>query len=286
MKKISDYAMDVYSQFGEDGIIQQIFNVIGTRSKKCIEFGAWDGFYLSNTANLWTNGWEGILLEGNSDKYQELLENVKKYPCISINAWVGCEGSSTLDAILTSKNLISDVDFLSIDIDGDDYYIFESLVLLKPRVISCEYNPTIPPWIELTSPKGDNYFGCSAQSLVKLAEQKGYKLIAMTETNCFFVVTEEFDRFRDYDTSFEKLYITKYLTYLITSYDGKYVFSQKPVYGFTTPCKLELLGDVFFMEVENTMQNYEAPPIPTTKQLIYALWKKFTKFLRSNIGWS
>jgi len=245
MKKISDSAMNIYSQFGEDGIIQEIFNVIGIRSKKCIEFGAWDGFHLSNTANLWTNGWEGVLLEGDFNKYQELLVKVKEYPCVCINAWVGYEGPATLDSILMSNNIMSDIDFLSIDIDGEDYYVFESLTILKPRVISCEYNPTIPPWIELIPAKNNKYFGTSALSLVKLAEQKGYKLISMTDTNCFFVTVEEFDRFNGYELSFEKLYITKYLTYLISGYDGKYVFSRKPVYGFTTPCELGLHGDVY-----------------------------------------
>lgn len=245
MKKISDYAMNVYSQFGEDGIIQQIFKTIGVRSKKCIEFGAWDGYNLSNTANLWTKGWQGILIEGDIEKYNELSRNASKYPCVCINAWVGYEGSSTLDSILMTHNLISDVDFLSIDIDGEDYYVFESLQLIKPRVISCEYNPTIPPWFDLVPAKNNKRFGVSAWSLMKLAERKGYKLISMTDTNCFFVAVEEFYHFSDYDTSFENLYTTKYLTYLISGYDGKYVLSQKPVYGFTTPCTLDFYGEYF-----------------------------------------
>ena len=253
MKKLSDFSFDINSQFGEDGIIQQIFSTIGTQSKKCIEFGAWDGFHLSNTTNLWSNGWKGILLEGDENKYNELIKNVKDFPCVCINAWVGNEGSSTIDSILMSNQLISDVDFLSVDIDGDDYYVFESLNILKPRVISCEYNPTIPPWIDLIAPKGNTYFGCSALSLVKLAERKGYKLISMTDTNCFFINCEEFEKFQEYDTVFEHLYSTKHLRYLISGFDGKYVLSQEPVFGFTIPCDLDLCGEYFRVSTKSAI---------------------------------
>ena len=68
MKRLSEHASNTYSQFGEDGIIEKIFQIIGVNSKVCIEFGAWDGFYLSNTANLWTNGWKGILIEAEQRK--------------------------------------------------------------------------------------------------------------------------------------------------------------------------------------------------------------------------
>ena len=192
-------------------------------------------------------------MEGDGNKYQELIKNVRDYPCVCINAWVVNEGSSTLDSILNSNQLISDVDFLSIDIDGDDYFVFDSINTLKPRVISCEYNPTIPPWIDLIPPKGNTFFGCSTISLVKLAKQKGYKLVSMTDTNCFFIVREEFEKIQDYDTVFEHLYTTKYLRYLISGYDGKYILSQEPVYGFTTPSKLDFYGDYFRVSTESAI---------------------------------
>src|SRR5437867_80987 len=230
MKKLSDYSYNVYSQFGEDGIIETLFSVIGTISKICIEFGAWDGFRFSNTANLWTKGWKGILIEANKAKYKELLRNTAGYDCHCIAAVVSYAGENTLENIFRMWNLPREIDFLSIDIDGDDYFVFESLREIRPRVIACEYNPTIPPHMELVAEPG-NYFGCSPLSLVKLAETKGYRLIALTDTNCFFVLEADFDKFHGYETSLGSLAITKYLTYLLSGYSGDYLASREPIYG-------------------------------------------------------
>lgn len=242
MKKLSDYGYNVYSQFGEDGIIEQIFRVLGTSSKVCVEFGAWDGFYLSNTANLWTKGWKGMLIEADKTKYKTLVQNVKKYDCLCINAFVGCDGPNTLENILKQNGISGDIDLLSIDVDGDDYYILESLEKLKPRLIVCEFNPTIPPHIDLIPEKG-NYFGCSPLSLVKLAETKGYRLIAVSDTNCFFVGDEDFNKFAAYETNLELLVNRKHLTYFITGFDGDYILSNKPVYGPNYPSSQKFRGE-------------------------------------------
>ena len=63
---LEDYEASVYSQCGEDGVLGRIFDVIGSRSRYFVEFGAWDGQHLSNTANLRLNhGWQGLLMEGS-----------------------------------------------------------------------------------------------------------------------------------------------------------------------------------------------------------------------------
>jgi hypothetical protein len=244
MKKLSDYGRNVYSQFGEDGIIEQIFKILGTSSKVCVEFGAWDGFYLSNTANLWTKGWKGILIEADKNRYKSLVQNVKKYDCHCINAFVRCDGLNTLENILKQNGISGDVDLLSIDVDGDDYYILESLRGLKPRLVVCEFNPTIPPSMDLIPEKG-NYFGCSPFSLVKLAETKGYRLIAASDANCFFVRAEDFEKFADYENNLELLVNKKHLTYFITGFDGDYILSNKPVYGPNYPSTQKFRGKYY-----------------------------------------
>ena len=210
MKKLSDYAFNNFSQFGEDGIIQKIFEIIGISSRVCIEFGAWDGFRFSNTANLFTNNWEAILIEAHQKRFNSLIQNVKNYQCHCFNIFITNKGKHSLESVLKENNLFMEIDFLSIDIDGDDYYIFKSLETLKPRVICCEYNPTIPAHLELV-PTENNSFGCSPLSLVKLAETKGYKLISMTDVNCFFVSNTDFEKFFKYETSLSSLAITKFL---------------------------------------------------------------------------
>lgn len=247
MKKLSDNAYNVYSQFGEDGIIESLFDLIGTTSKVCIEFGAWDGLHLSNTANLWKNGWGAILIEADPQKHLSLLKNVDGYNCIALNEFVGSEGEHTLENILRENeiDLYEQIDFMSIDIDGDDYYVFQSFsTSFRPRVVSCEYNPTIPPQFEIV-PQCGNYFGCSALSLVKLAGEKGYSLVAMTETNCFFVVEEEFSKFAEFETRLDHLFISKHIAYLMSGYDGSYILSQRPTYGFCKPAQIDIHGQYF-----------------------------------------
>ncbi len=249
MKKLSDYAYNVYSQFGEDGIIEKIFEILDPSSRACIEVGAWDGFYNSNTANLWTNGWKSILIEADESKYLSLVKNVKKYNCHCIKAFVSYQKHNTLENILKQERISEDIDFLSIDVDGDDYYIFESLKKLKPRLITCEFNPTIPFHMDLVSEKG-NFFGCSALSLIKLAEKKNYRLVAMTDTNCFFVRSVDFKKFRDYDVNLESIASTKHLTYFITGFDGAYILSKKPTYGCTRPSSQKFKGDYYAFPTE------------------------------------
>lgn len=251
--KLSDMSYDKYSQFGEDGIINEIFRIIGTTSRVCVEFGAWDGFHLSNTANLWTSGWRGILIEADPGKFKQLAERTARYDCECICARVLPAGANTIEEILRRKGVTSEVDLMSIDIDGDDYHIFASLGSLRPRVMVCEYNPTIPAEMDLVPALG-NYFGCSASALVRLAAVKGYSLVALTDTNCLFVRSEYAALFAAYDTSLELLKITKYLTYLMSGYDGRYVASGSPVYGCTEPSGQRFVGKYFAIPRQSVLQ--------------------------------
>ncbi len=279
MKKLSDHAYNVYSQFGEDGIIEKIFEILNPSSRVCIEVGAWDGFYNSNTANLWTNEWKGILIEADESKYISLVKNVKKYNCHCIKAFVSYEKHNTLENILKQEELSEDIDFLSIDVDGDDYYIFESLKKIKPKLITCEFNPTIPFNMDLISEKG-NHFGCSALSLVKLAEKKDYRLIAMTDTNCFFVRSIDFKKFSSFDVHLESIASKKHLTYFITGYDGSYILSKKPTYGCTRPATQKFKG-VYYAFPTGNKGDYNKKSL--LKKLCSSLILK--KILKKPINW-
>lgn len=232
-ESLSEYKENKYSQFGEDGIIEKIFEIVGTESKVCIEFGAWDGVHLSNTANLWKHkGWKAVLIESDEKKVRELKKNIKGYDCIAIHKKVGFDPTDSLETILNKNQVVDPIDFLSIDVDGDDYYIFESLETLRPRVIVCEYNPTIPAEVDLYQQKG-GYLGASASAIIRIAKSKGYELVAMTEPNCFFVREDLFHLFEEYETSLEALKMTKFLRFLITDYAGRYKVVAHPY--FTQP---------------------------------------------------
>ena len=134
----------VTSQLGQDGILEKIFEIIGTTNKVCIEFGAWDGKFLSNTWNLIENkGWHGVLIEGNSAKFSEISGNHPSGRVTAYNTRVNLSGANSIDNILQTYGELAP-DLMSIDIDGNDWHVWSSMDLLKPRVVLIEFNQTIP----------------------------------------------------------------------------------------------------------------------------------------------
>ncbi len=253
-QRLYDFSFQRYSQHGEDGIIKKIFEVMGVTSKVCVEFGAWDGFFASNTAYLWSEeNWKAILIECDADKCVQLKENTKNYNCLAVQAKVGIEPENTLEFILEKVGFKDPIDLLSIDIDGDDIYIFDSLKTLRPRVVICEFNPTMPQHLDIY-PKYNNFIGCSVAALCRVAKSKGYELVAVDGVNAFFVVKEEFYKFKDFETSLDRLIkdvdiIKRSQKYVITSYDGRYLIVKpkggKEYYSISTRLDPEELNGDF-----------------------------------------
>ena len=120
--RLLDYSANVYSQNGEDGILLQILEVIPIKDKWCVEFGAWDGQYLSNTCNLIeTHDYSAVLIEADKKKFAGLLKrhggNSKVIP---LRMFVGFKPEDSLDRILSDKEIPNDFDLLSIDITSND----------------------------------------------------------------------------------------------------------------------------------------------------------------------
>ncbi len=250
-KTLNIYKKNIYSQFGEDGIIKEILNRINISSGTCIEFGAWDGLVYANTANLWTTtNWKGVLIEPDKSKFGVLKKVLQGHNSIALDTFIKPTGEQSLENIL-DKNGISfnEVKLLSVDVDGNEYHILKNLKKLMPPLVIAEYNPTIPPEIEVIS-KEDAFFGSSARSIYNLMKEKGYELVAMTKTNCFFVLNEYKDKFSDIDTSLENLFERSSLTYLITGYRGAYAFSQYPAFGIGLPLNRKLIekGNLYFLK--------------------------------------
>ena len=183
--KLIEYRKNVYSQNGEDGVLEEIFkriNVASSNNEKwCVEFGAWDGKHLSNTFHLVEQGWNAVYIEGDKEKYQDLLETVKQYPKIKpINAMVGFEESDSdnLNNLLSGTKIPEDFDLLSIDIDSFDLAVWQCFVG-KPKVVIIEINSSIEPGI-LQWHDGIFCQGNSFSSTIKVAEDKGYMLVCHT----------------------------------------------------------------------------------------------------------
>ncbi|HEY4799646.1 MAG TPA: hypothetical protein VII99_11260, partial [Bacteroidia bacterium] len=170
---LSSFEYNVKSQFGEDGVIDEIFKRIKNQDKICVEFGAWDGEHLSNTWNLWHNlGWSSYLIECDKEKFDTLEKSIAAFPKVkAINAFVMPEGENSLDNILSKTNIPKNFDLLSIDIDGDDYYVFENLNSYRPKAVIVEFNPTVPPHLEMVQERGQ-FMGASALSVIQLGKRK------------------------------------------------------------------------------------------------------------------
>lgn len=190
---LQDYKRNVYSQSGEDGIIEKILEIIPNKDKWCVEFGAWDGFYSSNTAYLIQDkDYHAVLIEANSGKFNQLQKNFASNKNVTtLNRFVGWEKESSLDTILATTAIPRDFDFLSIDIDGNDYHVWNFINKYNPKIVCIEFNPTIPTNIRFVQPADPSINqGASLLSLVELGRKKGYELVSVLLFNAFFVRSE------------------------------------------------------------------------------------------------
>ena len=164
------------------------------RSGPCVEFGAWDGISGSNTYNLISNlGYRGVLIEPDKSKFQELVSNLPDPKHHKIQAYVGLNFDNRLDSILERTEIPNNFDFLSIDIDGMDYYVWKSVEKYRPKIVCIEFNPTIPDQVFFIQlPDFELSQGASPLALISLATDKGYSLVSATDCNLIFVADELF----------------------------------------------------------------------------------------------
>jgi hypothetical protein len=219
-----DHASIRNSQYGEDGIIEKIIEVMGDSIGWCVEFGAWDGRHLSNTFDLIANrGFGAVLIEASDERFEVLSKNYADNPKVHpVCAFVGFTADDGLDSILAKTSIPLEFDFLSIDIDGNDYHVWDAVTVYRPRCVVIEYNPTIPSSIEFVQPPDMKINqGSSALSLKKLGQKKDYELVSMTDGNCIFVRSELFELFGINDNSIEAMRPNENeVTYLFSGFDG------------------------------------------------------------------
>jgi hypothetical protein len=236
---------NVYSQNGEDGVIREIFQRLkkGTKIDHwCVEFGAWDGVYLSNTCRLIREeNYQAVLIEGNPKRVKELVKNFPQDEVIKICRLVGFDAENKIDKILSETPIPKNFDFLSIDIDGVDYYIFENMDDYTPKVICIEFNPSIPNVVDFVQDRNFNVKqGSSAKAITRLAEVKGYSLVHTTACNLIFVRSD----LKDFVIAEQKTIGDLNLsgndpTYLFVGYDGKVLSNKSNLsllwHGVTVP---------------------------------------------------
>lgn len=216
-KRLEKFGYKVYSQNEEDGIIAEIFERIGYTNKFFVEFGVQDGLEC-NTHFLLFQGWSGVYIEGSAQYCEKIRQNFKipieKSQLTLLNSFITAENINELIGGTKAKE-IYEVDLLSIDIDGNDYHVFNAINVIKPRVVVIEFNVKFPPPLEYIMPYDPTYVwdgtdthGASLESLSKLGAKKGYRLVGtdLCGVNAFFVRDDLCgDKFAD-DCSAKNLY--------------------------------------------------------------------------------
>jgi hypothetical protein len=220
-----EHKRDVFSQTGEDGIIEKILEVLPQNDKWCVEFGAWDGLHLTNTRYLIeSKGFSSVLIEAGTKKFSKLQQNYsQRDDVITLNKFVGYKEDDNLDHLLGDTPIPIDFDFLSIDIDGNDFHVWQASSKYRPKVVIIEFNPTIPTNIKFVQQANPSISqGSSLLSLVELGKEKGYELVSVLPFNAIFVKEEYFPLFQLESNSPEVLRTNLDLvTYLFSGFDGR-----------------------------------------------------------------
>jgi Methyltransferase FkbM domain len=223
---LNEFAKDVYSQTGEDGIVAKALEILPSRNGWCVEFGAWDGKHLSNTYNLVENSkYHVVLVEGDKEKYESLCRNYAyKDRATFVGQFVGWTEQDNLDTILEKHPVPLDFDLLSIDVDGNDYHIWKAVQKFRPRLVLIEFNPTSSNRFDYVQPADPNCNQSnSPAALVRLAKSKGYELTCVIGPNLLFVDRQYFYHFHIPDNSLEVLREEDEVNHLFLGFDGSLV---------------------------------------------------------------
>lgn len=199
---LSLYEKSIYSQNGEDGIISRLVQIVNPKDRFCIEFGAFDGFTGSNTYWLRRQGWKSLLLDRGYElpEFSLYREYLTVYNLNEIFAKYG----------------VSEVSLMSIDVDYNDFHIWQALdSRYDAEIVVIEYNASIPPdkdYVVKYRPyylgDGTDYFGASILAMYRLGCAKGYSLVYAenTGTNLFFLRNDVVERLeKDKGISFKNI---------------------------------------------------------------------------------
>ena len=202
---LEDVEFQVFSQFGEDGIIQWIIKNTNIKNKKFIEFGV-ENYLESNTRFLlMNNNWSGLVIDASEEYVHQIMDwdLYWRYDLTAISAFIT---KDNINKIITNAGFDGEIGILSIDIDGNDYWILNVINCVNPQILICEYNNLFGNEKKLTIPYQENfyrtnshysnlYYGASLQAFCDFAEKHDYYYLGSNSAghNAFFVKKDCFD---------------------------------------------------------------------------------------------
>jgi hypothetical protein len=198
-EKITDVEFKVFSQWGEDGIIQYLIREICPKSNIFVEFGV-ENYQESNTRFLLVNNnWAGLIIDGNAE-HIACIRNQPIYWQRNLKAAHEFITAENVNNIFKVNGISGEIGLLSVDVDGNDYWIWKVIDCVSPAIVICEYNfrfgpdravtvPYDPGFVRSEAHHSMIYYGASLKALTILAKQKGYVLVGCNSAgnNAFFV---------------------------------------------------------------------------------------------------
>ena len=175
---------NVYTQFGEDGLIEACLRHVGETNRHCFEIGAADGRFFSNTLRLRELGWQSVLIESDAILFDKLNRD---YGSDAVCIHAHCDD---LDSVLSQTEISYTPDLGVIDIDGQDYWLWDNLITYRPRVMLVEIS-TRGEWEGIPA-IGEPYPAqAGLRAIEDLGKRKGYSLVATTYCNALFIDSNE-----------------------------------------------------------------------------------------------
>lgn len=201
---LTRFELKVFSQNGEDGVIAEVLRRIGTTTRTFVEFGIGTGIegncvYLADVL-----GWSGLFIEGSEEFHGRLTAKYAANDAVDTARHIVT--AENINEILVASLPTTSIDVLSIDIDGNDYWVWKAVDAVDARVVIIEYNGSIDPRLALVQPyqpdvgwDATSFFGASLTALIELGREKGYTFVhsELTGNNAFFVKDELAQAFSD-----------------------------------------------------------------------------------------
>lgn len=210
LPRLADAEFKVFSQFGDDGIIQYLLQQVDIPQdrQKFIEFGVQD-YQESNTRFLlMNNNWCGLIIDGSTANISKVVADIQfwRHDLTAIAAFIDRDN---INDLFTSNGLHGEIGLMSVDIDGNDYWVWEKINVVNPIIVVCEYNSvfgaehavTVPydPIFQRSAAHYSNlYWGASLKALCSLAFSRGYTFVGCNSAgnNAYFVRQDKAGKLR------------------------------------------------------------------------------------------
>lgn len=201
---LADVEFKVFSQFGDDGIIQYLIHHVGIPAelRKFVEFGVEDYEEANTRFLLMNDNWRGLIMDGSA-AYMERVKRSRYFWKHDLRAVAAFVTRDNIDDLIESAGFGGDIGLLSIDIDGNDFWVWKNLTAVRPWIVVAEYNSIFGPERAVTIPydpafrrsqahHSNVYWGCSLKALDLLAKEKGYAFVGCNSAgnNAYFVLQE------------------------------------------------------------------------------------------------